>query len=99
VMPRYEDVGNKKNAEGGTRTPTSVRTLRPERSASTSFTTSASDKRQYLVSQLKQQYTGTAIYKYTLTTGTRKQFSPPPTTIGCFYRRLMKNLVVPRNHN
>ena len=33
---------NLSNAEGGTRTPTSLRTLRPERSAYTNFTTSAS---------------------------------------------------------
>ena len=33
---------NLSNAEGGIRTPTSLRTLRPERSAYTNFTTSAS---------------------------------------------------------
>lgn len=36
---------NLSNAEGGTRTPTSLRTLRPERSAYTNFTTSATANR------------------------------------------------------
>jgi hypothetical protein len=42
-LVRGESYGKtpKLNAEGGSRTPTSLRTLRPERSASTSFTTSA----------------------------------------------------------